>query len=93
MLIKLENNAPTDSAPLTESNFRQLFPQVSFPKHLTPGDVESFGYGLFEFAEKPQAGKYEKVVETLPQQDAKGIWVQSYETVPAHIVYQTLTVV
>lgn len=80
MLIKLENGVPT-GAPLVVANFRQLFPTISFPLHLSAQDVASYGYGLYDFSAAPTAGKHEKVVESPPVRSASGVWVQAWSVV------------
>ena len=81
MLIQLQDGQPIGH-PIMESNFRQLFPNTSFSKYLTPEDVENFGYGLYDFSESPNPGKYEKVVETNPTKDERGVWMQAWKVVP-----------
>lgn len=77
MLIQLNNGVPTGN-PVTNENFLLLFPDVSFPKYLTPEDVEPFGYGLYEFSAAPTPSRYEKVVETTPVKNATDVWMQSW---------------
>ena len=54
MLIKIENGVPVGEPPIDERNFRQLHSNTSFPRTLTPEDVESFGYGLFQQTSQPE---------------------------------------
>ena len=81
MLIKIENGKPV-GYPVVESNFRQLFPETSFPYPLTPSDVEPFGYGLYEYSSQPTPGTYENVLEVTPVKNAAGIWMQTWTVVP-----------
>jgi hypothetical protein len=80
MLIQIQEGKPTGHAVL-ESNFRQLFPNTSFPKFLTPKAVESFGFGMYDFASQPKPGKYQKVVEVEPVKDEQGIYRQTWAVV------------
>ena len=80
MLIRLENGVPT-GYPVLEENFLYLFPDTSFPKFLTPGDVEPFGYGMYEFSQQPEPARYQKVVETTPLKASDGIWYQQCQAV------------
>tara|TARA_Y100000289_G_C3884260_1_gene130394 strand:- start:135 stop:599 length:465 start_codon:yes stop_codon:yes gene_type:complete len=78
MLIRLENNAPVDH-PVDDYNFRALFPAVSFPRILTPSDVEPYGYGMYEYSQQPSLEKYQKRVEGTPVKREDGIWYQVWE--------------
>lgn len=80
MLIKLENGIPV-GYPLVDANFKQLYPNVSFPSPLTPEAVEPFGYGLYEFSEQPAPGRYQKVVEVTPVKNQVGVWIQTWAVV------------
>ena len=78
MLIKLENGIPTGGAIL-ESNFRQLFKNISFPTPLTPEAVEPFGFGIYAFQNKPIVDRYEQAVEAAPVKDEGGTWRQQWQ--------------
>lgn len=80
MLIRLENGVPVEH-PVDEYNFRGLYPGVSFPRYLTPDDVEGFGFGMYEFSQIPEAPKYKKVVEGTPVKKDNGVWYQQWEIV------------
>lgn len=80
MLIKLESGIPTGDA-IGNSNFRSLFPAVSFPAYLTPDAVEPFGYGMYEFSQTPEPPKYHKVTEGTPVKDKAGIYRQKWDIV------------
>lgn len=80
MLIRLENGIPTGQ-PVDDYNFRTLHPGVSFPRYLSPSDVEPLGFGLYEFSQIPEAAKYKKVVEVAPVKKEDGIWYQQWEIV------------
>ena len=80
-LIKLENGTPT-GYPVDEQNFRQLFPNTSFPSILTESAVEPYGYGVFDWSNQPVPNRYEKVVEVAPVKNEFGIWRQSFQLVP-----------
>tara|TARA_B100001059_G_scaffold168300_2_gene168085 strand:+ start:545 stop:1027 length:483 start_codon:yes stop_codon:yes gene_type:complete len=78
MLIKLVDGVP-EGYPLIQSNFFQLFPSTSFALPLTPDDVEPFGYGIYEFSDKPEPGMHQNVVEVTPAQDVdSGVWIQQW---------------
>lgn len=81
MLIKIENGVPVEH-PVLESNFRALFPNTSFPFPLSPADLEGTGYGLYEYSQKPEGGKYEKIEEGVAIQGEDGIWRQSWDVIP-----------
>lgn len=80
MLIAIENSAPIGT-PVGEGVFRTQFPNVSFPSELSPSDVESFGYGIFEYASSPVPGRHQKAVEETPVQQSNGVWLQSWSLV------------
>ncbi|NDD55674.1 hypothetical protein EBZ39_17715 [bacterium] len=80
MLIQIENGKPVNYA-VVEENFRQLFPNTSFPAILTADVVEPFGFGMYEFSPQPTAGKYEKVVEIDAVKDEGGVWRQTWSVV------------
>lgn len=78
MLIRIENGSPTGN-PVDDYNFRTLFPSVSFPRYLTPEDVEPFEFGLFEYSQVPDdLERYEKLVEGIPSQADNGIYYQKW---------------
>ena len=77
MLIKIENGKPT-GYPIASENFRQLFPGTSFPAYLTPESVDPFGYGLYDFTEKPEVSRYQRATEGESLQDESGIWRQQW---------------
>ena len=77
MLILIENGIAVGN-PILATNFKQLFPNVSFPKNLSPDDVEPFGYGLYEFSSAPQASRYTKFEEVAATQDDQGVWRQTW---------------
>lgn len=82
MLIKLENGQPTGH-PVTEENFRKLFPDVSFPNPMTVGDVDQFGFGIYQYCQIPEPGVYEKVIEVSPTKNQEtGVWMQTWKLVP-----------
>jgi hypothetical protein len=79
MLIKLVDGKP-EGHPVLQSNFLQLFPSISFSLPLLPADVEPHGYGIYEFSQQPEPGRYEKVIEKAPvRDDESGIWFQRWE--------------
>lgn len=80
MLIKLENNKPIGN-PISNENFYQLFPNISFPFPLYAEAVEPIGYGLYEFSVKPEISTYEKVIEVNPIKNDSGVWFQSWKVV------------
>tara|TARA_B100000035_G_scaffold285820_1_gene269671 strand:- start:632 stop:1087 length:456 start_codon:yes stop_codon:yes gene_type:complete len=75
MLIRITDGVP-EKNPIVETNFRQLFPNTSFPFPLAPADVEGMGYGIYERTEEPDTDKYEKAVEGLPVKGEDDIWRQ-----------------
>jgi len=80
MFIKLKDGKPTDH-PLIEQNFKELFPNIQYPAYYTPEFVEALGFGLWDFSNKPQLGRYQKAVEVAPVKNASGIWRQTFEIV------------
>ena len=75
--IKLENGVPVGN-PVIEQNFRQLFPQTSFPAYFVADVVEPLGWGIYDFSNQPTAGKYKKAVEVTPVRSEAGIWRQAW---------------
>jgi hypothetical protein len=80
LFIKLENDLPTGH-PIAEENFRQLFPEVSFPRFYTADSVEQFGYGIYDYSNCPEPEGYKKAVEVAPVKNEFGIWKQSWEII------------
>jgi hypothetical protein len=80
MLIKLEKGKAV-GYPITNENFYQIYPGISFPFPLYPAAVESFGYGMYEFSQVPTPSTYEKVIEVDPVQNEQDIWMQTWEVV------------
>lgn len=81
LFIQLQDGQPV-GYPIAEDNFRQLFPNTSFPNHFTAAAVEPLGYGIYDFANAPETGRYDKAVEVAPMRNAVGIWRQTYAVVP-----------
>lgn len=81
MLIQIKDGKPFGN-PVSRSNFRMLYQNVSFPLDLNPEDVEPYGFALYEFSEPPKPQRYEKVQEIDPIKDDNGIYRQSYILVP-----------
>lgn len=83
MLIKLtEEGLPAGQPPITDQNFRSLFPEKIFLSPLSPQEVESVGWGLYDYAPKPTMDRYEKAVEVTPVKDDLGIWRQTWAVEP-----------
>jgi len=80
LFIKLEDGSPVGH-PVVESNFRKIFPQTSFPRYFTPEVVEPLGYGIYDYANQPEPGKHQKVVEVDPVKDEQGIYRQTWSIV------------
>jgi hypothetical protein len=80
LFIKLEQGNPIGK-PIVEQNFRQLFTQTSFPKYFTADIVEPLGYGIYDFSNQPEVGRYQKAVEITPVRSDAGIWRQSWQVV------------
>lgn len=81
MIIQLTNGVPS-SNQILESNFRQLFPDTSFPKILTPEVLEPYGYGIYQVKPAPDVGRYEKAVEGTPIKNSSGVWEQTWTIEP-----------
>ena len=81
LFIQLQDGQPV-GYPIEEGNFRQLFPNTSFPTYFTANAVEPLGYGIYDFANAPETGRYEKAVEVAPVRNEYGIWRQTYAVVP-----------
>lgn len=79
MLIQLVDGKPV-GYPVSEDNFRLLFPNVSFPAPLTTDSVENTGFGIYEYSPKPQTGRYQKTVEITPVLTAD-VWYQTWQVV------------
>ena len=79
MLIKIENGVPVGEPPIDERNFRQLHSNTSFPRILTPEDVESFGYGLFQQTSQPEPANFMKCVEDTPVKNESGFYMQTWK--------------
>jgi hypothetical protein len=78
--IKLEEGNPVGHA-IVEQNFRQLFPDTSFPRFYTAEVVEPFGYGIYDFSNMPQATGYTKYIEVAPVKNESGVWIQTWQLV------------
>lgn len=79
-LIKIENNAAAGS-PLSDGEFRRLFPETSFPATLSACDVTDFGYALYEFVDRPPFSWNQKVVEGISIQGIGSVWRQTWDIV------------
>jgi len=81
LFIQLLDGQPV-GYPITEENFRQLFPYTSFPNYFLADSVEPLGYGIYDFSNAPAVGLYEKTVEVAPVRNEYGIWRQTFAVVP-----------
>lgn len=81
LFIQLQDGQPV-GRPIAEDNFRQLFPHTSFPTYFTADTVEPLGYGIYDFSNAPDVGRYEKTVEVAPVRNEYGIWRQAYVVAP-----------
>lgn len=81
MFIKIENEKPTGRL-LSVPEFFSEFPSTSFAMPLTPQQAEPFGFGMYEFSQQPQVGKYEKIVPAYAVRDDLGVWRESWSVVP-----------
>jgi len=80
LFIQLLEGQPV-GYPIAEENFRQLFPYTSFPNYFTADTVEPLGYGIYDFSNAPETGRYEKTIEVAPVRNEYGIWRQTYSVV------------
>lgn len=80
MLIQIVDGAPFGN-PVIESNFRQLFPNKSFPSPISLQDLDGSGYGLFEFTAEPAVTGATKAVEGTAELGSDGIWRQVWQVV------------
>lgn len=78
--IKLENGQPVSNA-IAEENLKQVLTEVSFPTVVTPAFIEPLGYGIYDFSNKPERGRYQKVVEVAPVRNEFGVWRQAWQLV------------
>ncbi len=78
LFIQIKDGQPV-GYPIVEDNFRQIFPNTSFPTYFTADTVEWLGYGIYDFSNQPEnLGRYEKVVEVAPVRNEYGIWRQTW---------------
>lgn len=76
--IKLENGLPV-SAAIIEQNLKQVVPELANTNFFTPGLVEPYGYGIYQFSNRPvELAQYKKVIEITPVKDSMGIWTQTW---------------
>ena len=73
MLIKIESGQAVGN-PLTEAQFRALFPNVSFTRPLEPQAVLERGYAFYRDSLNPQPERYEVVEESAPVQVDQASW-------------------
>jgi hypothetical protein len=78
--IKLENGQPVGNA-IAEDNLKQVLAGIDFPAVVTSAFIEQFGYGIYDFSNQPECGKYQKVVEIAPVRNEFGIWRQTWQLV------------
>lgn len=80
LVIKLNDSGqPEGKNPHTESNFRQLNNDKSYPAILTVQSLDGSGWGLYKRTSAPTSSdKYKKVVEQLPSLNSDGAWYQSW---------------
>jgi hypothetical protein len=80
MIIKIENDAPVGH-PITEENFRYLFPDRALPLVLSADIVEPLGYGMYDFSQIPNVAWDQKLVEATPVKNEHSIWRQTWTVV------------
>lgn len=79
--IKIENGQPTGN-PVVKGNMEYLFPNFDFNRSLTSQMLAELGYGIYEFTVQPVVGKYKKIIEGAPEQNAEnGIYYQTWQVV------------
>lgn len=76
-VIKLEDGAAV-GLPIAANNFRQLFPQTSFPSSLTPQVVEPLGYGIFERQPAPQIDESQVAEQLGYAKSESGAWGENW---------------
>lgn len=81
LFIRLDADDPAGH-PISEIIFRELFADTAFPAYFTPEMVEPLGYGIYQFSDAPEAGRYEKMVVGAPVRDDLGVYRQTYVIVP-----------
>ena len=66
MLVKLENNVPTEW-PVTHSRIKHENKNVSFPRDMTKIDVAAYGFAPFQYADEPDFdSEYQNCIEVTP---------------------------
>lgn len=81
MFIELVNGLPVGN-PIVEENMKYLLPDfVELPSIVTPGFIEPYGYGIYEWTAQPDPGQYKKAVEVTPVKGLNGIYYQTWDTI------------
>jgi len=82
LVIRVEDGAPVDH-PLTYSNFRMLFPEVSFPPTPVEDLVRPYGYAVFKYTERPKPVKFETTTDgPIEWDDTLGAFTNRWVQVP-----------
>lgn len=81
MFIELRDGVPYGN-PIVEENMKYLLPDfVELPAIVTPGFIEQYGYGIYEWTMRPDAGQYKKTIEITPVKALDGIYYQTWSTI------------
>lgn len=80
-LIQLKDGHPVEN-PITIDNFKLLNPDLSLTFPLLPEHIEPHGYGIYDFAMKPEHGTFEVVEEVAPQRGENGVFYQTWAVRP-----------
>jgi hypothetical protein len=91
MLLKLENGAPTQW-PVSELSVRLSMPNTSLPQQLTPELLNSLGYGVFSYADKPEFDALVQDIQESTPIKQDGTWVQQWTVVEKYSAEEKATV-
>lgn len=69
-------------AVITDSEFRAMNPNTSFPMPMTVDVYKSYGYDPVLEGQQPTAQRFENVVRSGVEQDSLGNWVKKYVIQP-----------
>ena len=71
-----------ESPPMLYSNFKTLYPTITFSEKATAIETEPYWYGVFEWKSKPNDVVWDKTFESIGlTKNSDGVWRETFQEV------------